>query len=63
MTKKSYAEISVSFLADIKSVVKNKDGDVIGDENTEIKKQFDIWVFSRNVGSESPNWLLIETGS
>ena len=61
--KKSSAEISVSFLADIKSVVKNKDGDVIEGENTEIKKQFDIWVFSRNVGSESPNWLLIETGS
>jgi predicted lipid-binding transport protein (Tim44 family) len=61
--EKTSAEISVSFLADIKSVVKNNDGDIIEGENAEIKKQFDIWVFSREVGSDSPNWLLIETGS
>jgi predicted lipid-binding transport protein (Tim44 family) len=61
--EKTSAEISVSFLADIKSVVKNNDGNIIEGENAEIKKQFDIWVFSREVGSDSPNWLLIETGS
>ena len=61
--KKSSAEISVSFLADIKSVVKNSTGEIIEGENAEIKKQFDIWLFSREVGSDSPNWVLIETGS
>jgi predicted lipid-binding transport protein (Tim44 family) len=60
--KTSTAEICVSFLADIKSEVKNKDGDVVEGEKSETKKQFDIWAFSREIGSDSPNWLLIETG-
>jgi predicted lipid-binding transport protein (Tim44 family) len=60
--KTSTAEICVSFLADIKSEVKNKDGDVVEGEKSETKKQFDIWAFSREIGSDNPNWLLIETG-
>ena len=60
--KSSTAEICVSFLADIKSEVKNKDGDVVEGEKSETKKQFDIWAFSREIGSDNPNWLLIETG-
>ena len=60
--KTSTAEICVSFLADIKSEVKNKDGDDVEGEKSETKKQFDIWAFSREIGSDNPNWLLIETG-
>jgi predicted lipid-binding transport protein (Tim44 family) len=60
--KTSTAEICVSFLADIKSEVKNKDGNVVEGEKLETRKQFDIWAFSREIGSDNPNWLLIETG-
>lgn len=57
------AEISVSFLADIKSVVKNKKGEIIEGEEADTKKQFDVWVFSREIGSGNPNWILVETGA
>jgi predicted lipid-binding transport protein (Tim44 family) len=57
------AEISVSFLADIKSVVKNNKGETIEGEEADTKKQFDVWVFSREIGSDNPNWILVETGA
>ena len=57
------AEISVSFLADIKSVVKNNKGETIEGEEVDTKKQFDVWVFSREIGSDNPNWILVETGA
>ncbi|MDG2096339.1 MAG: Tim44/TimA family putative adaptor protein [Paracoccaceae bacterium] len=57
------AEISVSFLADVKSVVKNNNGEIIEGEEADTKKQFDVWVFSREIGSDNPNWILVETGA
>ena len=57
------AEISVSFLADVKSVVKNNNGEIIEGEEADTKKQFDVWVFSREIGSDDPNWILVETGA
>ena len=57
------AEISVSFLADIKSVVKNNKGETIEGEEADTKKQFDVWVFAREIGSDNPNWILVETGA
>ena len=61
--KDRVAEISVSFLADIKSIVKNNQGEVIEGKEAETKKQFDVWVFSREIGSDNPNWILVETGA
>ena len=57
------AEISVSFLADIKSVVKNNKGETIEGKEADTKKQFDVWVFAREIGSDNPNWILVETGA
>jgi predicted lipid-binding transport protein (Tim44 family) len=34
---------------------------VEGDPN-EIRRQKDVWTFSRNMGSADPNWQLVETG-
>ena len=62
-TKDREAEISVSFLADIKSVVRNNEGEIIEGEEADTKKQFDVWVFSREIGSDNPNWILVETGA
>ena len=61
--KDRVAEISVSFLADIKSIVKNNQGEVIEGKEADTKKQFDVWVFSREIGSDNPNWILVETGA
>ena len=55
-----FARISVRFIADIASVTRNADGQVIaGSLNDAIVSQ-DVWTFSRNVKSTAPDWLLDE---
>ena len=56
------ADISVRFLGELTSVVRNKAGDVVEGSPTAIKKQRDIWTFSRRMGADDPNWLLSATG-
>lgn len=55
-------EISVRFVAELNSVVRNKLGEVIEGSPTEIKRQRDVWTFSRQMGASDPNWLLVATG-
>ena len=55
------AEITMRFIAELTSVVRDRGGDVIeGDANT-IKRQKDTWTFARNMGTDDPNWLLVAT--
>lgn len=56
------AEVTVRFVAELTSVVKNADGDVVEGSATEIKRQRDLWTFARKMGSEDPNWHLVATG-
>ncbi|QBY02068.1 Tim44 domain-containing protein [Rhodophyticola sp. CCM32] len=58
----STAEISVRFVAELTSVVRNSDGEVVEGDPTEIKRQRDIWTFGRDMGSSNPNWVLVATG-
>lgn len=55
-------EVAVRFVGELTSVVRNKLGEVIEGSPTEVKRQRDIWTFSRQMGSSDPNWLLVATG-
>ncbi len=55
-------EISVRFVGEMTSVVRNADGQVIEGSPTEIKRQRDVWTFARVMGNDDPNWLLVATG-
>lgn len=55
------AELSIRFVAELTSVVKDSEGKVIEGSPTEIKRQKDTWVFARVMGSDDPNWLLVST--
>ena len=56
------ADISVRFLGEMTSLVRNNAGEVVEGSPTEIKKQRDIWTFSRRMGVDDPNWHLSATG-
>ena len=56
------AEISVSFVGEMTSVVKNTSGEIVEGDSKQIKRQKDIWTFSKDIKSSSPNWLLVATG-
>jgi len=54
-------EVSVDFVSEIISCVRNKEKKVVSGDPEKIKKVYDTWKFSRDVRSQSPNWLLIDT--
>lgn len=55
-------EVTVRFVGELTSVVRNSDGEIIeGDPNT-IKRQKDTWTFARTMGTGDPNWKLVATG-
>ena len=61
-SKTKTAEISVSFVGEMTSVVKNSSGEIVEGDSKQIKRQKDIWTFSKDIKSSSPNWLLVATG-
>ena len=55
-------EVTVKFLAELTSVVRDKAGEIIEGNPNEVKRQKDIWTFARIMGSNDPNWKLVATG-
>jgi predicted lipid-binding transport protein (Tim44 family) len=55
------ARIAVRFAADIASVTRDKDGNVVAGSLDDAIESNDIWTFSRDVTSAAPDWLLDET--
>ena len=55
------AEITLSFVSDISSVVKDVGGKVVEGDPKKIKKQKDTWTFFKNFSKKEPNWFLIST--
>ena len=58
----SSAEITVRFVGELTSAVRNKAGEVVEGSSSEVKRQRDAWVFSRRMGVQDPNWQLVATG-
>ena len=58
----SEGDITVRFVGELTSVVRNSDGEIIEGNPNEIKRQRDVWTFSRVMGADDPNWQLVATG-
>jgi len=54
-------EVTVNFVSEIISCVRDKDKKVVSGDPEKIKKVSDTWKFSRDLRSNSPNWQLVET--
>ena len=54
-------EVTVDFVSEIITCIKDKDKKVILGDSKKIKTVFDTWVFSKDINSPNPNWLLIDT--
>jgi predicted lipid-binding transport protein (Tim44 family) len=55
------ARISVRFAADIATVTRDANGNVIAGSLVDAVESNDVWTFTRNVQSSGPDWLLDET--
>ncbi len=55
----SILNVTVEFIAEIITCIKDKDKKIISGSPDKIKKIYDTWVFSRDMTSPNPNWKLI----
>ena len=58
---KNMLEVTVEFVSEIISCIKDKDNKIISGDSEKVKKVHDIWKFSKDSRSQNPNWLLIDT--
>jgi len=54
-------EVTVDFVSEIITCIKDKDKKIISGDSEKIKTVYDTWVFSKDIRSSNPNWLLIDT--
>jgi predicted lipid-binding transport protein (Tim44 family) len=54
-------EVTVDFVSEIITCIKDKDNKIISGNAEKIKTVYDTWVFSKNINSPNPNWILIDT--
>ena len=54
-------EVTVDFVSEIISCVKDKNNKILSGDTDKVKKVFDTWIFSKDSRSSNPNWLLIDT--
>ena len=54
-------EVTVDFVSEIISCVKDKNNKILSGDTNKVKKVFDTWIFSKDSRSSNPNWLLIDT--
>ena len=57
----NFAELTVYFVGELMSVAKNKAGEVVEGDEKQVKRQKDIWTFSKDISSTDPNWRLVAT--
>lgn len=55
------ARIAVLFVADIAAVTRDGEGQIVAGSLDDAVVSNDIWTFSRDVGADSPHWILDET--
>ena len=55
-------EVDVRFVCELISAVRDANGEIVEGNETEVKRQRDVWTFGRTMGSTDPNWQLVATG-
>lgn len=55
-------DITMRFVGELTSVVRDPEGRIVEGAPNEIKQQTDVWTFTRDMTSDNPNWLLTGTG-
>ena len=58
---KNMFEVTVEFVSEIISCIKDKENKIISGDPEKVKKVNDVWKFSKDSRSTNPNWLLTDT--
>lgn len=57
------ADITIRFVGEFTSVTRDAAKNIVEGDANAIRKQKDVWTFSRVMGSNNPNWVLVATGA
>ena len=60
-TSTNIADLTVNFVGELISAAKNKSGEIVEGDEKQIKRQKDIWTFSKDMSASDPNWRLVAT--
>jgi len=55
------ADVTVRFVGELTSAVRNRAGEIVEGDPKAVKRQKDTWTFSRQMGRDDPNWILVAT--
>lgn len=55
------AEITMRFVGELTSVVRDADGKIVEGSSSAVKRQKDTWTFARVMAAPDPNWRLVAT--
>ena len=61
LQNKNMLEVTVEFVSEIISCIKDKNNKIISGDPEKVKKVHDIWKFCKDSRSSNPNWFLIDT--
>jgi len=56
------ADVTLRFVGEMITAVRDQENRVVEGDPNEIRRQTDVWTFSRQMGGNDPNWLLTATG-
>ena len=56
----SILKVTVDFVGEVITCIRYKDKKIISGHPEKIKKIYDTWVFSKDIRSTNPNWLLVD---
>lgn len=56
------ADIEVRFTGELVSVVRNAHHEIVEGDPNDVRRQTDLWTFTRRMGASDPNWVLTATG-
>ena len=59
--KNNMLEVTVDFVSEIISTIKDKEKKIVSGDPDKIKKVYDTWKFTKDSNSTNPNWLLVDT--
>ena len=54
-------KVTVDFVSEIITCIRDKEKKIVSGSPDKIKTIYDTWTFSRDVSSNNPNWLLVNT--
>ena len=57
------ASVTVEFTSQQKRLLKSETGEILDGDENQTETFIDLWVFERDISSQDPTWLLVETES